>query len=733
MNENKELEQALKDGDIGSGGPKQPPEKVPAVYKKVGQSKIPVSKVIGKVWQSRKDQAIQKRKTNGSEAAWDEAVRYYKNDQSNHRDDTDGDTAGNDSVAQRMNKTHSETENVVFSNTNAMVPALYAKNPQAEFTATSDDEEAGVKARQIEMLVNTLAARKTVPGFNLKPKAKRSVVMTTLTNQGWLEIGYTKKEESSEAAFDNLIEITGRLEKAKDSKEVVAIEGELIALEEKINLLRSSGPFVKARNPKQIIKDPNAEEPDGSDGNFMMVSDYLDTAYIQAVYASYDPDAQDGKGEYKSIYKSSHVIRLNNERSVDDEVNSFTLIDNAATHKNFGYDDEESYRKAQKTKVWYVWDKVTRRVLLFNDKDWSWPIWVWDDPYKLDRFFPFYMLEFYTDPEGEEGRGEVSYYLDQQDAINEINDEERRARKWVKRNIMYNSNVINKTDVENYLSGDDGTAVGINLPPETKLGDYIFSAPPPSLQYGQLFDVERKFRAIDRISSTTEVSRGGEYKTNTTNQAINKYEQTATVRLDEKVDAIEDWLGSVLWGVAQLCLQFMSKEEVVGVLGETYSDGWEQLEPREIRQKYSVSVVGGSTAKPTSRAKKQEALEVGQILGQFASASPAAILVSLKLFQKSFDEINIKDEDWAMIKDTMMQQLQRGGEGQGGGQPGESGDGGAGGSDAKAALEQVAQIVDQLPPQAKEALGKALARDVPIVEALPRIIEMIQSQQGEQQ
>ena len=48
------------------------------------------------------------------------------------------------------------------------------------------------------------------------------------------------------------------------------------------------------------------------------------------------------------------------------------------------------YDKACYTKVWYVWDKVTRRLEMYADNDWKWPIWVWDDPYQLQGLLSSY-------------------------------------------------------------------------------------------------------------------------------------------------------------------------------------------------------------------------------------------------------------------------------------------------------------------------------------------------------
>ena len=103
-------------------------------YKILGDSKIPVSKATGKVWKSRVSQSM--KATEGVREAWSEAIRYYENDQLGHRqgqENASGNTIGN----RKLNNNITETENVVFANVTTMVPALYARNPEAEFTSNN--------------------------------------------------------------------------------------------------------------------------------------------------------------------------------------------------------------------------------------------------------------------------------------------------------------------------------------------------------------------------------------------------------------------------------------------------------------------------------------------------------------------------------------------------------------------------------------------------------------------
>ena len=103
------------------------------VYRVDPAFKIPVSKSTGALWSSRIDQARAKR--GDVEEAWREAIRYYENDQLQHRSSKDG--AGGKRFQRTLSDSWSQTENVVFSNSAIMLPMLYAKNPSVEVTAGS--------------------------------------------------------------------------------------------------------------------------------------------------------------------------------------------------------------------------------------------------------------------------------------------------------------------------------------------------------------------------------------------------------------------------------------------------------------------------------------------------------------------------------------------------------------------------------------------------------------------
>ena len=234
------------------------------------------------------------------------------------------------------------------------------------------------------------------------------------------------------------------------------------------------------------------------------------------------------------------------------------------------------------------------------------------------------------------------------------------------------------------------------------------------MNFPQLFDTSKKVQAIGRITGINEAVRGGEFKTNTTNKAIEQYSVASNTRLDDKIDSVEVAVGEVLYNVGTLISQFMPDEQIMELLGSTELGAWEPLSAPDFRRRFSsIQIVAGTTAKPNSSIKKQEALQISQILGQFASTGPAPVMVALKVLERAFDDVIIKKEDWDLIQQAMEQQLQ-----------GQSGD-----SDPQAVLQQIEQFINGLPPEAKQAIGQAIAAGRPIGEIMDAVAQQTQQPQ----
>lgn len=693
------------------------------LYRVMGDTKIVVPKHLGKLWKSRQEQA---KSVRGSvEDAWREAVRYYENDQTEHRDGGNSGQSGNGRYGRGLTDKWNSTENVVFSNICTMLPLLYAKNPNVEITAYNVAANEGL-GKAAEAYIDAIFANGTLPGIGLKTKARRGVFYTALMNSAYSRVGWTKKEDSNEAALEELKTLSDAYANAKSQAETRKIEGQLQALEAKLSLLTPSGPTFKVLSPFRLFIDSASIEADHSDALFMMEYDYLPTAYVNAVYG------KDKNGKVVSVYEPSHVLKAGEStQGIEDDINNFSLFNSSgddAKAQAYGYDNDAVFKTAQYTKVWWIWDKTTRRVFLYADNKWEWPLWVWDDPLKLLEFFPYDRLWFHEGYEAAQSKGEVTYYLDQQDAINNINSTIAQARNWTKNNIFYDKNSIQQEDVDSVLSGPNGTARGVDIPEGKTLKDVIFSFAPPALSMPELLSGEKEFAAINRITGINDAQRGAQFKTNTTNEAINAYQKNVDIRVDEKIDAIEDWIGKFAWKLLQIAFRELTIEDVSKIIGPDLGRNWKQItDPNELRTTLSLRVVGGSTDKPTSRAKKDEALKMLQLLGQFAGTAPYAVVIAVRIAERAFDELVMTDKDWQDLLKSITDQQNMAGAG-----PGGAG-GGGDGQPQPLTPEAIKELIARLPEEAKAMLEQLVQKGVPPSEALKQVMAQIEQAQSEQQ
>lgn len=717
------------------------------IYKKYPEARIPVPRSMGTLWKSRFDQGVAKLKADGTHEAWDEAIRYYKNDQTNKRNRDDPDRPSLGPETDIVGGSFGRTENIIFANASALVPSIYAKNPDVSVQSSKGEEERPF-AITCQKLVRTIMQKRTPPGVNLKPKARVGVVRTTLMNISYLEVGYTRREVSSDEAMAQIEDIAAKLEKAKSPKEIQELEGQLQAMDDTIDLLQPAGPWCRAVHPKDIIIDPDATLPDLSDAKWVMVHDVLDTAFLNAVYRTKDPET----GQWRSLFKPTHVMKRDaasrdsgnpNMAGHDSEITNFSLFsyddDQKQGHGAYGYDDERSYRRAQRTYVWRVWDKITRRVLMFAENDWSWPVWVWDDPYGLDDFFMQFPLAFHTDPEDIFARGEVSYYLDQQDEINLINSQVSRMRHRISNQLVANKRAVkDEASIMALVKPVKGQEIVIiDVPEGMKISDVVGAPPIPAADFQQLFDKKDLLEQIDRVSGVSAVLRNVEFKTNTTNKAIDTYESSTQQRLDEKMDAVEEQIGRVGYAILCTCLQFMSQEEVAKLIGMEAAAMWPpNMTAREAQDSYSLTVTGGSSLKPTSKVRKAQAQEVGQILGQFGAANPLAFYVALKMFARAYsDELVLDPQDWQMIDQAMQQQLGLAPPPGGGPMPPQGPQAGAPPKPSGASpagppqgggnpIDQISQMIASMPDEIRVKFGAAIGKGIPLPEILSQLQQL---------
>jgi len=625
-------------------------KKLDPLFKVYKGSRIAVGSAVGSAWQKKFDAAVAAHKC--VTETWDEIIQYYNHSQNKAVDTPRGQFVRGDS-----------SENVIYSNLNIMLPAIYSKDP--DITCNSPDEADKPFCKALEALVNALLKRRDK--IYAKPKIKKAAGMGLLTNFGVFKIDFTRKDDSREAAQAEFQKLTEALAKAKTQQDVDAIYGEMEALEENMEVLQPSGFSMVNVAPHNLIIDPYAEQSDGLDAGWMIEKTYLNTAFMNAAYTEETTEDSEHAGQRTLRYKPTHKAAFSTDEGSRDDGLGMVFTALGADTNPAEPDDRAAYIATYFTECYYVWDKATRRLMLFQKDDWKWPIWVWDDPLKITRFFPYYIISFGMSTGGTVSVGETAYILDHQDDINDINRQISKIRRTVYDFFYYDSEKIDSKEAEKFVDGLRGRRksakrlIGIKGGDGVDISKAIQAIVPPSFQFEALFNKMPSIEATNRITNTNDALRGVQYKTNTNVASVESYQEALRISVGSKVDVIEDTVADLAQSIAEIAIVNFEQEEVEGLIGKQLAAGWQQMSVPAFLSQYSLELVAGSMEKPNSVFKKKEAVQIAQAIGQFAQAAPGATLrVMLKVLEQAFTEVVITPEDWAAIDGEIQATMNKG-------------------------------------------------------------------------
>jgi hypothetical protein len=114
---------------------------------------------------------------------------------------------------------------------------------------------------------------------------------------------------------------------------------------------------------------------------------------------------------------------------------------------------------------------------------------------------------------------------------------------------------VSGEEVEKAFSNNDNRFVGIDLPEGTVLRDVIMQMDSVYKSNRELFDRSRIYGAVNRITGISEIMRGEQLRTNTTEDAANLMADAASTRIDEKNDKIEEEIADIVQFLLEVCVQ----------------------------------------------------------------------------------------------------------------------------------------------------------------------------------
>ncbi len=594
------------------------------LYKVVGSNKIAVSKKEGVLWKSRID--LVSKLNDRLYEEWEMNRRVFLGDFKADSNDTHKQL--------RVNEKDYDYENLLWSNVTSLSRETIMKLPKIEVTALDKASEQFVDP--IEEALNKCLGEVGNNGMNLKEKLIKLDIGAQLTNRGVWRLDYNEPLDT-DIIQEEIREKESELAEAEDIEKIRKIEGELSALNEKLEASGSSGIQVVLVDAKNLFVDPNSQLESGLDADWIIEKRIEFRSTIEAKYGTKEGTVY--AGDKSDIGSDAQKVDENNNYVLGEET---------------GWSPDD--KRLETVVCYYIWDKLKKRVYLYEEGKWEYPLWVWQDPLQLRRFFPYFILSYNYAAMEAQALPECSYYLPLQNQINDINSKVKVARDRAFGVTLVDARSdISNTDKQNYTNGKTGF-IDIKIPEGKRLEDVMRGVPTSGMENPQLIDKNGLYAMIQKMSSSNPAMRGEEYRTNTTNLAIQQYSVAQKNIIGVRIDKI-----------TSLYVEFA--KEVLRIMLSTFSvNEWQQLLPNGKADIIIANAVtwdmlnlkftSDDTLEPTSTAKKQEAMQLAQVLGQFASATPVTAIVVLELLSKAFNDIVMTDDDWAMLRNSLTQQQQ---------------------------------------------------------------------------
>lgn len=608
----------------------EPQEEYQSLYKMVADNKIAISKKEGTLWKNRLD--VARSMTQDLRDSWQNIIQVYKG--------CDKPSEDSEKKRLRMDEQTKTFENLVWANTNGISRETVMKLPHIEITCNRE-EDAGL-AKAYEHLINNYMGQIGNCGLNCKEKLQKADIAAQLTNRGVWRLDWIDKV-NRDLIQDEIMKLEEELAKCKTVDGIKDIEGKLYALNQKLEDSGFDGAQISLVDPCNLFVDPNSQLESCLDADWIIEQRLEYEHILKAKYGTKDGTVYAGeKGSIGSDKGNEDKVKIKDE---DDD---YVLGGERTQIKD---------ERLRTVKTYYVWDKLKKRVYLFEEGKWEYPLWVWNDPLGLKQFFPYYVLSYNQSVVDNNMMSEVAFYLPLVNSINKINSQIDKARDRAFNVTLVDKNArIEEKDLQNMTNGKPGW-VQVSTRDGIRVADAVVGMPTPGTENQMLMDKSGLYAMIGKMSSADALTRGEEYKTNTTNGAIQQYSQSKKVITGIKVDKLISFYLRVVKDVLALCLVKFDMDDLLKWCNPNDAMA---INARKI-DVFSPDLVfvGDDTIEPTSAAKKQEALQLTQLMGQFAGASPAVVPVVLKMLSRAFNEMVITDEDWDMIMQGFQQQQEQ--------------------------------------------------------------------------
>ena len=511
---------------------------------------------LARRWGKRLEKALKKQREDKQEKRFKELRAYVRGDV--------GDD-GEDGLVRT---------NIIHSNFAALLPQIYAKNPEIAVTPT---EAAGNVVQWVPQFCKTMQAvlnRCFIKDAKLKKRAKSAIRSAMTTSIGWAKVSWQKDikndpliENRIADAQDNLQRIRHLISEIEDGDESRAeLEAKQGELEQQLLALQ--------QNPEVSVVEGLVIDRVLSEDVFILD----DTIY--------DFD------QYEQAESIAHRVWMTCE-----QYKQTFGKDAPKTANKYGSDKKEFGKSIEQdddsllVAVFEAWDRVSNTVytLCSGADEWA------REPYVPQtigkRFYPFFALAFNPI----DGRvlplsdAELLKELQDEYSTTRTNFAEHRKENLPVR-VYRKSGDLTDNDVKALANRSANQWVGIEGNPDTPLQNDIAILQNPPVDPG-VYDVQPILRDAEMVLGAGDAAKGSINKAKTATEA-EIMAQGLQSRVAERQDVVEDWIAEMAQFAAEILLQEMTLPQVQRIAGADAV--WPQLNKEQIFDLVQIEIRAGS-------------------------------------------------------------------------------------------------------------------------------------------
>lgn len=468
---------------------------------------------------------------------------------------------------------------------------IYAKDPDVSVQPEESVTESRYEMVRAFCKTLQIVLSRLFKDGDLKSAIKRQSLSAMTNSVGWVKVLLQLDKKSDPLILnqisdmqDNLRRVDSLMRSIADPAACADVEvlkaeltNQLRALEERVEVVTARGAVFDFVRCDDVFVDENLRE----------VVDYKRADWL-------------GHRDFMEWDKAKDKFGLTDEKMAG--ATSYSVPDDGSQPTEIAKGGTDQSGGKGSVAVIEIWDRTSSTIhtLIEGLKCYARP------PYSPQpasrRFYPLFLLGFHFVDGLRWPRSDV-------DLAHKLQEEASRAlsgfaehRRRVRPKTIFNKQQLKPEDVDAIQNAENIEFVGVDpVDPAADVSKMLHVPQYPNVDPG-LYDIGPYRAAIEELFGLQDAARGAVVKAKTATEA-GFQDASRETRMDWRRDYIEGEITEIACYLAELSLQAMPLEEVQKYAGPDAM--WPEFTKDEIYSLVSISIRGGSSGKPDTRAERE--------------------------------------------------------------------------------------------------------------------------------